>query len=269
MTAITATSPRVRELVDAYERNDLLTYASAIAFQVLSSLVPALMFGFGLLGFLNLGGVWRDELAPDVKASVSKPAFALIDDVVTKAVSEHQLFWVSFGFAIALWQVSGGVRAVMGAVNRVHGIETRRSLVRRLLVSCALGLALGACWLGAVGAAVLGPLLYGDVPPAAAALLFLARWGLAAALLLAAVALTLHVAPETDQPLGWVTFGSVLIMAGWVLMSLGFGAYLREVAGYNSLFGGLATVVVLIAYLYMAAVVFLGGVQIDALARDG
>ena len=50
-------------------------------------------------------------------------------------------------------------------------------------------------------------------------------------------------------------------------MSLGFGVYLREIADYNSIFGGLATVVVLIAYLYASAVVFLGGVQVDALVR--
>jgi uncharacterized BrkB/YihY/UPF0761 family membrane protein len=50
-------------------------------------------------------------------------------------------------------------------------------------------------------------------------------------------------------------------------MSAGFGFYLREIASYNTIFGGLATVVVLIAYLYGAALVFLGGVQIDAMAR--
>jgi len=56
-------------------------------------------------------------------------------------------------------------------------------------------------------------------------------------------------------------------MAGWLLMSLGFGFYLRDVADYNSIFGGLASVVVLIAYLYASALVFLGGVQVDALVR--
>jgi len=58
-------------------------------------------------------------------------------------------------------------------------------------------------------------------------------------------------------------------MVGWIVMSIGFGVYLSDVADYNSIFGGLATVVVLIAYLYAAAVVFLGGVQVDALVRSG
>jgi uncharacterized BrkB/YihY/UPF0761 family membrane protein len=50
-------------------------------------------------------------------------------------------------------------------------------------------------------------------------------------------------------------------------MSLAFGVYLRDIADYDSVFGGLATVVVLIAYLYAAAVVSLAGVQVDAPAR--
>ena len=95
----------------------------------------------------------------------------------------------------------------------------------------------------------------------------MARWGVAGLLLLLAVGLLLHFAPEMRSPLRWVSFGSVLIMAGWLLMSLGFGFYLREIADYNSIFGGLATVVVLIGFLYASAVVFLGGVQVDALAR--
>jgi membrane protein len=138
-----------------------------------------------------------------------------------------------------------------------------------MLLSTALALAVGACWMAAIGVVVGAPLAYGDVGGALAGLLFAARWGLAGALLLLAVAVLLHWGPERNQPLHWVTRGAVLIMAGWLAMSLGFGFYLRYVADYNSVFGGLATVVVLIAYLYMSAVVFLGGVQVDALARPG
>ena len=258
----------VRRFVDAYADNDLLTYASAISFQILSALVPFLLFGFGLLGFLHLDDVWSQELAPRLKTGVSDAAFAFADEVIRKALSSRQLFWISAGFLIALWEVSGAVRAVMGALNTVYGIETRRSWRRRMLVSTALALAVGACWLAAIAVVVVSPLVYGDVHGALAAVLFLGRWAVAGALLLVAVAVLLHYAPERRSPLDWVTFGAVLIMAGWLLMSIGFGVYLRYIADYNSIFGGLATVVVLIAYLYGSAVVFLGGVQVDALMRS-
>ena len=271
MTASSAPAPRLRanlrRYVDAFVANDLLTSASAIGFQVLSALVPFLLFGCALLGFLHLEGVWSQDLAPQLKESVSKAAYAFTDETVRNALVTRQVFWITAGFLLALWQVSGAVRAVMGALNRVHELPAQRSWTRRMLVSTALALAVGACWMGAIGVVVGGPLVYGDVGGVLAALLFIGRWALAGVLLLLAVGALLHWGPERDQPLHWVTFGSVLIMAGWLLMSFGFGLYLRYVADYNSVFGGLATVVVLMAYLYLSAVVFLGGVQVDALSR--
>ena len=273
MATLVAAGPRLRarlrRYADAFVDNDLLTYASAISFQILSSIVPFLLFGFGLLGFLHLAAVWSEDLAPELKAAVSPEAFSFLDDTIRRTLTDRQVFWVTAGFLVALWEVSGAVRAVMGALNRTYGIQTRRSWRRRMAVSTALALAVGACWLAAIAAVVLAPVVYGDVDGLLAVLLFLARWTLAGALLLLAVAVLLHYAPERRSPLEWVTFGAVLIMAGWLLMSLGFGVYLRHIADYNSIFGGLATVVVLIAYLYGSAVVFLGGVQVDALARGG
>ena len=100
------TRAKLREYVDAYAENDLLTYASAISFQILSAIVPFLLFGFALLGFLHLQGVWGDDLAPRIKDSVSPAAFAFANEAITKALTNKQLFWVTAGFLIALWEVS-------------------------------------------------------------------------------------------------------------------------------------------------------------------
>jgi len=51
-------------------------------------------------------------------------------------------------------------------------------------------------------------------------------------------------------------------------MSALFGLYLTTFASYGSVFGSLATVFILIEYLFLVAVVFLGGIVIDSIA-DG
>ena len=260
---------RARSLVDAYLEHDLLTYASAIAFQIVTAIVPFVLFSLALLGFLNLEDVWRDDLAPDVREQVSFAAFTLITDVVDTALTEQQVFWLTAGFLLALWQVSGAVRAVMGALNAIYRTKSHRSWGRRMALSLALGLAVGLCFLLAMAVLLLGPALAGDVGGAASAVLHVGRWALAAALLLLAVGLLVKFAPEREQPLAWVSFGSALVMVGWLVMSALFGVYLRSIASYGSIFSYLATFVVLFAYLYASAIVFLGGLQIDALLRDG
>ena len=214
----------LRAFVDAYQEHDLLTYASAISFQVLSAIVPLLLFAFGVLGYLHLEDVWRTELGPDIEPNVSRAAFAMMDEVVETALVSRQGFWVTAASSIALWEISGAVRAVMGALNRIYRDPTERSWGRRMGVSFALGLAVGACFLAAAAVVVLTP-LFERRRPALTAARARALGGGRARCSCSPPPLLLHYAPERHQPLHWVTFGSLLIMAGWVVMSAGFAVY--------------------------------------------
>jgi membrane protein len=90
---------------------------------------------------------------------------------------------------------------------------------------------------------------------------------LAGALMLLAVGLVLRYGPAKSRPIHWVSFGTALIVGSWIVMSIGFTAYLKFIASYESVFGNLATLVVLMGYIYLSAVVFLAGAQVDAIVR--
>jgi membrane protein len=257
----------VADLVASFEEHDLLTSASAISFQIFTAIVPFLLFGFALLGFLNLDTVWRDDIAVHIRPHLSAAAFTVINDTVTKVLSSRQVFWMTGGLALTVWQVSGAVRAVMGALNRIYRVRRQRSWRERMTVSLALAVAVGGLLLAALAAVTLIPLAYGDVGQPAQTLLFVARWCLAGLLMLAAVGLLLRHAPAKMRPLQWVSFGTMLIIGSWIAMSLAFAGYLQFIANYESVFGNLATVVVLLGYIYLSSVVFLAGAQLDALVR--
>ena len=88
------------------------------------------------------------------------------------------------------------------------------------------------------------------------------------AIVLLAVGLLVRHGPSCPQPLGWVSLGAGLVVGGWLAMSAAFLIYLTTVASYGSLFGNLATLVVLMGYLYASSITFLGGIMMDALLRD-
>jgi membrane protein len=94
------------------------------------------------------------------------------------------------------------------------------------------------------------------------------RWLLAAALLGTGVALYVRFGTATRQPLPWVSFGTGLVMVAWVLMSLLYGFYVTNIASYESVFGHLASVIVLMVYVYASSMVFLAGAQVDACVRE-
>jgi len=191
----------------------------------------------------------------------------VVDSTVERILGEKQLFWVTLGGALATWQLAGAVRAAMELLNRVHDVRESRSWKDRFPRSIALAVASTALVFAALAVVRSGPSLAGD--GALSVLAGILRWPVAAGLLVLAVGLVLHFGPDCgQQPLGWVSFGAALTVLLWLTTSVLFGLYLTQLASYGSVFGFLATVVVLTGYLYASSIAFVTGVQLDALARE-
>ena len=261
---VRAVDPRYAwgELVRCFKENDLLTYASAFAFRVFFALVPLLLLGLGLLGGFGLTEVWSSDVAPKLRDSTSPAAFEVLDDTVKRVLASKQGFWITAGALIAIWEVSGALRATTQVLTRIYDSEEDRSWTHRMALSVGLAALVTVLLLAAAASPRgLGALLGGG------ALARLAGWAVAVVLMFAAVGLILRVAPKIERPLRWVSFGSVLVIAGWIGAALLYGTYVTRVADYNSIFGSLAVVMVTLGFIYMQSIVFLTGLQLDGLIR--
>jgi membrane protein len=256
--------------VEEFRKHDLIVEAGAIAFRVLLALTPCVLFLFALMGFLGLDSVWRDDIAPDVQGAVSPAAFKLIDDAVTHVLSQQQLFWVTLGAGLAVWEISSVVRGVGKVIDRIHGVRDSKPLREAFPVSLAVAAACGLLVLCAAAIVRLGPLaldqLWGDGTVAMAAG-FVIRWLLAALLLLVAIGLIARTAPNMERPMPWVTFGALAAVACWAGSSLVFGVYLTQIADYGSIFGNLSTIFVLLEYLYLAGLSLLAGLALNRIVE--
>jgi membrane protein len=243
----------VRCVIRRYAEHDVLTFASAIAFKVLFAIIPLVLFGLGLAGGLGFDGRWTRDWAPKVKDAVSAPVFQVIDEAARRALSAEQTFWMTAGLLLAVWTISSATRAIMDAFDRIYGIRTERPFLERMIVSLALGLGVAVLLLAAAACVTLAPL------PA------WVRWPVAGALLVAVIALLVAYAPAEPRPLRWVSAGTALAVVAWLGTSVALGWYATSVANYGSVYGALATVVILLTYLYLAAAAFLTGVELDDL----
>lgn len=263
-----AITRRARQLVEGFGRHGLLTYASAISFQVLFALIPFACFVLALLGFLQGESLWTGHMAPTVRDHVSPAAFTVIDDTVRNVFEQKRGFWLTGGLLIALWEISAAVRAIMGALDSIQRTRRRRSLRERLATSLGLAAAVSGCVLAALVVVRLGPLVFGSHPGVfARAVSALLRWSSASALLVVAVGLLVRYAPSTRRPVRWVSLGTGLVVVAWALSAAGYGLYVTQIADYGSLFGALSVVIVLLTFLYVSSVAFLAGIYVDELVR--
>src|SRR3954470_6169039 len=259
-----------RDVVRLYKENDILTYASAISFQVFFALVPMALLALGLLSAFGATGVFTHDIAPTLKQNLSGPVYRAVNDTVRTVLTDQHLFWITLGAAIAVWEVSGAMRATMQVLNRVYGVEEKRSFRRKLAESIVLSTAVTFMLLLASAVVQTGPRAAKDLlgrGSAVSVLSLIASWAAAVALLFLVVAIVVRFAPDTRRPVRWVTFGGVLVIVGWVGMSILYGFYITSLADYASVFGSLAVVMVTLSYIYLSAIVFLSGVQLDSLIR--
>lgn len=257
-----------RELVDGFKRNDLLTYGSAISFQILTAVVPFLLFLLALAGLLHANELWHGQLEPRLHARLSPSVFAVIRSAVNNALGGHRLLWATGGGMLALWQVSGALRAVMGALARIYEAPSERPFLRRYSISFVLSIEVSLLFVIVAVCVLFAPFVSlsqsGVIGPVVSLAI---RWTLVIVLLFGIVALLLRHGPSRAQTIPWVSIGAAIVIVSWLVVSVVFYLYLEDVASYQSAFGSLAAAIVTMAYLYLSTTVFLFGAQLDAIIR--
>ena len=67
-----------------------------------------------------------------------------------------------------------------------------------------------------------------------------------------------------DAKWQWITWGSATATTFWIIGSVLFSFYVSHVASYDATYGSLGAVVVLLLWLWVAALFFLMGAEVDA-----
>ena len=261
--------PRVRRgveaIADEFGEHDLLTYSSAIAFQVIYAVIPLAFLALAAMGIVGAESLYTNHIAPALRHALSKDAYSIANRTALRAMNGKRLWWSTAGAIVTLWGAGAALRSMMRPLNAVYDAEETRSWLRRLGVSIGGG-ALGiACVVAALLIALLAPLL--NLSGVLGISFTIVRWIGTFALLACAIATLLRTVPAKNRPIQWVSVGSMLCMICWVVATLGFGVYITAVS-YSSFYGAVAGVVLLMIYLHVTAIAFLLGVVVDSLLRD-
>lgn len=262
--------PAVTEFALNLGRYDLLTTASAIAFRVLFALIPLAAAALAFLGVLHLGDLWQDWFVPRIYDRVTDSQFDVIDAAARSILGRGREFWLTLGLVIAVWEVSGAVRAAMGALNRVYGRDDTRSFWRRMAISIALGLVVSFAFTVVIGALSLGSELADQITSNAweGVLAAVLRIGVAILAALVGVVLMIRWGTSKRHSRQWLGFVSVLVVVLWIAASIILTWYFRSLADYRSVFGAVTSFIVVLIYLYWISILLLAGALADAMLRE-
>jgi len=259
-------------LWDAYchfNEDDGWAMASHVALSGLLALFPFLIFGTALAGFLGAGGFSETAihlLFDTWPADIAAPVASEIQRVLT--MPRGGLLTVSV--LAAAYFASNGVEALRISLNRAYRVtETRPWYVTRLaslgyvviavVIFAVISILLLAVPVAMRFAETRFPWLISDLARAA-------NWGLYGTGLLLMIGLLLSHKwlPAGHRRIIDILPGVLMTIALWIGFGLGFAAYLSTFANYAATYAGLASIMIVLVFLYMVGVIFMLGAELNA-----
>jgi membrane protein len=253
----------VRLWVELFDRHNLLTYASAIALRTFIAAVACTLFGLGILGAAHERHLWESTIAPQIQPKVLPHVFDGIDQVVHRVFSSSSAGLLALASALAVWEVSGIIRAAIGALDEIYETPEERPFWVRFPLSFGLAILFLAAVLGAISLVWAAQAVSGvwRIP------VLILRWPAAIALIAFAFELIVRWAPAKHRRARWTSLGSVLVVVGWIGETLIFAEYVRSVANFRTPVGSLEVFIFLATYFYIASIVLLVAMELDELVR--
>lgn len=262
----------IRDAYRAFELHDMSVYAAALAYHVLFSLFPFVIFLIALTSFVDMPAffIWLRQQA---SLFLPQPAMTHVDAVISE-LQVPQKGLLSTGVIGALWLASRGVRALMMALNVAYGAAERRPAWKRYTLSLAYTAGLAAMLVAAATLMVLGPRalrwLSGFIGLKAQFVLLWTwlRWPAALALLVLALAVIYHFGPNVRHRFRLFSAGSVISVLVWLVASIAFGMYVATFADYSVMYGSIGAGIILLFYLYLSTTMLLFGAELNAILES-
>lgn len=262
-----------RNVASEISENNFLGRASELAFDFLFALFPLVLFMLTLFGlFASRTLELQNDFLSYFGDFVPAAAFDLLRKTTAELVANSSSGKLTFGIVVSLWFASGGVSAMISALNVAYRVREARSWLRVRIISLGLTLAISVLLLAA-SLTVLASTHLADwlgaelqLQPTVVALWKTFQWPAAIFFVIESYSLIYFFGSglKEERDWHWITPGSAFGAFVWLLASVGFRVYLRYFNNYSTLYGSLGAVMILLAWLYLAALAFLIGGEINA-----
>ncbi|SFP33329.1 membrane protein [Oscillibacter sp. PC13] len=263
-------------MVQRYLRHNVGMQSAALAFYLLFTIFPFLIFISALLGLLQL----------DVAAILTGLGELLPKEVVDFAemyltyVGENStLQLLLFGLFFSIYFPMRATNALMRSVRTAYHLGPPRGPIRHMLktllytVMLIVAIAM-TLTLMTIGERVLGyAVTHFHLPGVAADLWSQLRFPVAAVVAHFALFLLYALAQDSRQPWRNIWPGTLVSLVAWMILSFLYSFYVENFAHYSVLYGSIGTVIVLLIWLYMTAMTLIMGAELNgtliSLRKDG
>jgi membrane protein len=247
--------------------------AAMMTYYAVFALFPMLIFVVTLALLVVPSSVITDAVAMMASAIPGDVAGILRDSVARMESAAGAGFAIGSA-ALALWGASRGAASLMNALDDMFEKKETRPWWKRQVIAIGTTLLVAVLLIAAMSLLSVGPAAGHFIADrfglggAFDIVWAVARWTLAALLVMLVWALLYKLLPDTDAPFRVFTPGAIAGVVLWFAVTQGFGFYLDSFASYEKTYGAVAVVIVFLTWLWLSNLALLIGAEInDVLAE--
>ncbi|MCE1198606.1 MAG: YihY/virulence factor BrkB family protein, partial [Marinilabiliales bacterium] len=243
--------------------------ASAIAFNFILAIFPAIIFLFTLIPYIPIDN-FQLHLMNLMQSVLPDNAFLAIRETIQDIITQPRGGLLSFGFLAAfIFSTNGLVSIIIAFNNTIHAKENRNIVS---LYAVAFGLSIILTLLTTLSVALITGsqhfmkflLVKHIIHSNHVYYLLMGKWLVILLLFFFAFAFLFYYAPAHKMKFRFISAGGTLSTLLSILISVGFSFYINNFGRYNTLYGSIGTLIVVMLYFYFMALILLIGFELNA-----
>ncbi|WP_182201470.1 YihY/virulence factor BrkB family protein [Paraliobacillus salinarum] len=261
----------IKQLIIRINEDDVAGLSAQLAYFLLLSLFPFLIFLVTLIGYIPLDNV---DVIGFFSAYAPAEILELIETNIDHISEQRNGGLLSIGIIGTLWSASNGINAIMRAFNKAYDVEENRSFIVSRLIAIVLTIAM----LLVIVMAFLLPIFGKQIGIFIFSFLGLSagfleiwntlRWVISSFVLFVVLLALYKLAPNKRVSFRNVAVGAVFATIGWQLVSLAFSYYVTTLGNYSATYGSLGSVIVLMIWFFISGMIIIVGGEINALLKE-
>jgi membrane protein len=264
-----------KRTLQEFSEDNMSVWAAALTYNGLLSLFPALIALTSIVGLVGDPASTTKTLTDIVTGLGPQSAADALAGPIESITSNRGGAGLAFvvGLGVALWSASAYIGVFMQAANIIYETPEGRPIWKRrplqllvtlIMVVLTALIAVSLVLTGPVVDAVAKPL---GISSSAVAIWNIAKWPVMALVVLAMINLLYYAAPNVrlgERGFRWVTKGSLLALAVWLVASVAFAFYVGNFGSYNKTYGTLGGLIALLVWLWLTNVALLLGLELNS-----
>jgi membrane protein len=251
-------------------RYDIDQRASAVAYSLTLACFPAIIFLFTLVPYIPIDNL-DDQIMGILRELMPRGIYQDAENTIADIISRPRNSVLSFGFIFALVASTNGMLSLMRSFDMVYEDEETRGFIQKRGVATLLTIVLVAVMFLLIVLLIVGDAVKGIVSEWhiindnwIVSSLSITRYLVSFGALMLAISIIYRFAPSKGSRYAFVNTGSIISSVLILLSTYGFSFYLSRFTSYNKLYGSIGTMIALMIWFYLLALLLIFGFEVNA-----